>query len=188
MGATELTVDQLEDAARAVRSVTASLNGEPRSRWWEVHGDEAAMAVPGQSFRHRSMYQGDFNPVSLPMTWSDRAGPEGEPGYVVNVSVDELHEGPPRSVHGGYLAGIFDELLGAVQSLDEQGGGYTGRLTVWYRALTPLNTELEFHGWIHHAGGRRKVAKATCTANGTLTAEAEGLFVQPRRGVAQGSG
>ena len=83
-------------------------------------------------------------------------------------------------MHGGYLAALFDELLGGVQGRAHGGGGYTGRLTIRYRALTPVDEPLVFTGWITEDKGRRIITAATCrTADDRLTAEAEGLFVRP---------
>lgn len=127
------------------------------------------------------MFQGELNPVSLHLRWADQPGPTGEPGLAANLSVDELHEGPPRSVHGGYLAGLFDEVLGSVQGRAPGGGGFTGRLVVRYRALTPLDEDLVIAGWVTSSIGRRILTRGTCTvvSTGIVTAEAEALFVRP---------
>jgi acyl-CoA thioesterase FadM len=81
-------------------------------------------------------------------------------------------------VHGGYVAGLFDDVLGGTQALIEGPTGLTGTLTVRYRSLTPLDTDLVFLGWVDHARGRRILSKATCHAGDVLTAEAEALFVR----------
>ncbi|HEX7095845.1 MAG TPA: hypothetical protein VF183_08165, partial [Acidimicrobiales bacterium] len=94
------------------------------------------------------------------------------------VTLSRLYEGPPNGVHGGYVAGLFDDVLGATQSLIDGPTGLTGTLEVRYRNLTPLDAELVFLAWIHHVSGRRIVSRATCHAEGVLTAEAEALFVR----------
>jgi len=130
------------------------------------------------------MFQGALHPFSQHFEWQPEvAGPAGEPALAFEVTVPVLFEGPPRAVHGGYLAGLFDELLGAVQGKAEGGGGYTGRLTVRYRALTPVETPLVFTGWISSASGRRIETMATCRSGDTLCAEATGLFVRPAGGL-----
>ena len=92
------------------------------------------------------------------------------------VRFGSAYEGPPSSVHGGYVAAAFDELLGASQSL---GGrpGMTGRLTVNYRSPTPLNTELRFEGWVAKVEGRKTFTEGTVHVGDRLCAEAEGLFI-----------
>jgi acyl-coenzyme A thioesterase PaaI-like protein len=190
VGAVDAPADDLRRAAATVRTATASLAGPARPRWWEGRalgggddGGSTPVVPPGRGFRHHSMFQGELNPVSLHLRWEDRPGPAGEPGLAALLTVDELHEGPPRSVHGGYLAGLFDEVFGAVQGRAPGGGGFTGRLVVRYRALTPLDTELDIAGWVAGVAGRRIVVRGACRAGGHVTAEAEALFVRPADGL-----
>lgn len=104
----------------------------------------------------------------------------GHPTVTAVVCLGEDYQGPPGCVHGGYLAAMFDNLLGVLPyRLTGQRGAFTGRLTVRYRALTPLNTELILTGSLTSVRGRRATAAGQCHANGLLTAEAEALFVRP---------
>jgi acyl-coenzyme A thioesterase PaaI-like protein len=103
---------------------------------------------------------------------------DGSPGIRATATMSEAYEGPPHGLHGGFVAALFDEVLGATQSLSA-GPGVTGRLTVHFRHLTPIGERLTFDAWIDHEEGRRMLAKATChAADGTLCAEAEGLFIK----------
>lgn len=86
------------------------------------------------------------------------------------------YEGPPHGVHGGYVAALFDEVLGATQGLVGMTG-MTAVLRVRYRRVTPIGAPLRFTGWVHERRGRRLVAKATCETDGELTADAEGIFI-----------
>jgi acyl-CoA thioesterase FadM len=54
----------------------------------------------------------------------------------------------------------------------------TAILKVRYRQLTPLNEDLRLEAWIAEQRERRLVAKATCHAGDTLTADAEGIFMR----------
>ena len=92
------------------------------------------------------------------------------------VVFGSAYEGPPGSVHGGYVAAAFDEVLGFAQSLSGSPG-MTGTLTVRYRRPTPLHTELKFEGWVDRVEGRKIFTRAELRAAGELTAEAEGLFI-----------
>ncbi len=104
----------------------------------------------------------------------------GHPTVTALVCLGEAYEGPPGCVHGGYLAAMFDNLLGVLPyRLTGQKGAFTGRLTVRYRALTPLNTELVLAGRLTGARSRRVTAAGQCHAGGVLTAEADALFVRP---------
>jgi acyl-coenzyme A thioesterase PaaI-like protein len=86
------------------------------------------------------------------------------------------YEGPPHGVHGGFVAALFDEMLGSAQGLGA-APSMTGTLEVRYRHVTPLDEELRFEAWVDTRRQRSLVARATCHAGETLTAEARGLFV-----------
>ncbi|MCY3891469.1 MAG: PaaI family thioesterase [bacterium] len=104
----------------------------------------------------------------------------GHPTVTAVVCLGEDYQGPPGAVHGGYLAAMFDNLLGVLPyRLTGQRGAFTGRLTVRYRALTPLNAELVLTGRLTNVRSRRVIAAGQCHADGRLTAEAEALFVRP---------
>ncbi len=104
----------------------------------------------------------------------------GHPTVTAVVRLGDDYQGPPGCVHGGYLAAMFDNLLGVLPyKMTGRRGAFTGRLTVRYRALTPLNTDLVLTGRITDARSRRVTAAGQCHVDGLLTAEAEALFVRP---------
>ena len=84
------------------------------------------------------------------------------------------------------MAGLFDELMGAAQSLTGRPGGVTGRLTIRYRDLTPLDTDLVFRCWVERDRGcarhasRVRAADTLDTDAPVRTAEAEAIFVRRR--------
>ena len=86
------------------------------------------------------------------------------------------YEGPPGYAHGAVIAGIFDQILG-LANLAIGNVGMTGTLTIRYRKPTPLQTELVFAARTDRVSGRKIYVKGTVHAGDTLTAEAEGLFV-----------
>ena len=49
----------------------------------------------------------------------------GERSAIATVTFGSAYEGPPNSLHGGFVAATFDEVLGFVQSL----GGNPGMTT-----------------------------------------------------------
>jgi acyl-coenzyme A thioesterase PaaI-like protein len=105
------------------------------------------------------------------------------------VVTDDLHvqystylgagyEGPPGLVHGGVSALLLDQLLGETAAVGG-GPGMTGRLTVHYRRPTPLG-ELHLEGWVASREGRKTfVLGHLKDPQGTVTVEAEGLFILP---------
>ena len=95
---------------------------------------------------------------------------------VGEVTFGSAYEGPPGCVHGGYVAAVFDELLGATQSMSG-AQGMTAHLGVDYRSPTPLGQPLRMEGWLDRRDGRKIYARGAMYSGDTLTAEAEALFI-----------
>lgn len=92
------------------------------------------------------------------------------------VFMDWQYEGPPNSVHGGFVAALFDQFLGVGQSLTGQPG-FTGTLSVRYLKPTPIATQLRLEGWVEKVEGRKNILKAEMWAGDVKTATCEGLFI-----------
>ena len=172
----ELSSEQLLEAKLLVEKASEKLQGEPLPHWSEKPQGDGKQT--SKNYRSRSLFQGELHPFSPTVNWDLHSGPDGQPGYSFETTLTSLYEGAPKSVHGGYIAGLYDELLGAVQSLAEGATGYTGKLTVRYRAFTPTNTKLVFRGWVAQNNGRRISVKATCYDGQRLCSEAEALFLR----------
>lgn len=136
-------------------------------------GDEfdATVVYQAHRLRERSPFIGRANPVALPLEMEF-----GADGVEARPTFGTRYEGPPGCLHGGYIAGIFDEALGAAQTFSGQAG-MTGRLTIHYRSPTPLQTELHLRAWLESVSGRKIVCKGTLHAGDRLCAEADGLFI-----------
>jgi hypothetical protein len=104
--------------------------------------------------------------------------PDGEHHIEGAITFGPAYEGPPAHCHGGWVAAMFDELLGFVQLAP----GFTAYLKVDYRAPTPLNQELALRGWIESVEGRKRLIRGTCHLGDRLLSEAEGLFIAPKDG------
>jgi acyl-coenzyme A thioesterase PaaI-like protein len=166
------------DAARELLA-----DGEPRLRWYEA--DPTDRQATRRRNRELSAFTGTVNAVAPPMAVTPEEGPGGRPELVGRVRIDRTREGPPHSVHGGVVAGMFDELLGAAQRLGGSLGGVTARLTVRYRRPTPIEEDLELRAWVAEERNRRIVVKGECRvaegdgrADGPVTAEAEAIFLK----------
>lgn len=158
--------------------------GERRLRWYEQEAD-----ADGRRARNRdlSAWSGAVNAAAPPMRL-EVGERDGAPAIIGHVRLSRLREGPPGYVHGGVIAGLFDEVMGAAQRLGGGEGGMTGRLTVRYRKPTPLDTDLQFRAWIHEERPIRVVIRAESIIAAsvgderpTVTAAAEAIFVRPRR-------
>jgi uncharacterized protein (TIGR00369 family) len=122
---------------------------------------------------------GRENGAGLRAGWlSDRAA--GEVRSTV-VLAEQFH-GYPGIAHGGIVAALLDEAM--VRSLLLDGTFddlmVTARMSVAYRRATPTAQPLTVVGRLLRRGASRATAKAELRlADGTVTAEAEGLLTRP---------
>lgn len=87
-------------------------------------------------------------------------------------------EGPPELVHGGAIAAVLDEAMGAVCWMN--GHPVVGaRITINYRHLTPLGFQGDVESWIVQIEGRKISIKSRLSdGHGKVHAEGEALFIQ----------
>jgi acyl-coenzyme A thioesterase PaaI-like protein len=114
---------------------------------------------------------GKANPLGIAIT----AVQEGDEA-VARVVLGPAFEGAPGRSHGGVVAAVFDDTLGYVL-LMERTPAYTGRLSVTYRAPTPVNVPLEFRARLVERRGRKLTITGEARHGDTVVAEAEGLFI-----------
>lgn len=166
----------LAEATELARALRRRLAGPRRPRWYD---DEANAESPGarSAYLAHSPVRGQQNPLAPPLELETLERDDGSPAVAGRARLGMAYEGPPHGVHGGWVAALFDEVLGSVQGLAEQSG-VTGILTVRYRHLTPVDEELRLEGWLEKQRSRHLVARARCFAGDTLTADAEGVFVR----------
>jgi hypothetical protein len=157
-----------------------------------VAQDLARAAGPGKAPRGQPEHTGhpqDFfptspiigyaNPVAPPVdVWAVRVE-DGPPELRGRAFFGYPYEGPPTCVHGGVIAQLFDELLGSVTILTGRPG-MTGTLTVRYRRPTPLLAPLDLVARQTSIDGRKIYAWGGIYHDGSLTAEAEGIFIEVR--------
>ncbi len=132
----------------------------------------------------RSPVVGEASPISPRLAWEVFTRDDGTPGIEAKGTFGAVYEGPPGFVHGGWVACTFDEILG-IANIHSGNPGMTARLIVHYRKPTPLFRELTVRAWLDRIEGRRIMSRAEMYDGETLTAEAEGLFVQPRPEIAE---
>ena len=128
----------------------------------------------------RSPVVGHASPLAPRVEWEESdTAIDGRPGIEAHGTFGAPYEGPPGYVHGGMIALAFDEVLG-IANIAAGHPGMTARLTIHYRKPTPLFRELHFRAALDRVEGRRIMSRAEVWDGDTLTAQAEGLFVQPR--------
>lgn len=153
---------EVEDLADRLRHAVTDLTRVPTT--------PARADTPVSHLVERSPVTGASNPIAPPLRL--RFGRT----TVAHVVFTEQYEGPAGGVHGGVLAASFDEVLGIAQ-MAAGAAGYTGTLEVRYLAVTPLHTLVTFEAGVDAREGRKLRMWATASADGTVTAEATGVFV-----------
>lgn len=124
----------------------------------------------------RSPISGRSNPVAGPLLID---GFDDDGVLHAHATYGHAYEGPPASLHGGVVAGAFDEMVGVGQVAAGQAG-FTGRLTVRMKKTTPLHTRIEYEAGVSKVDGRKISVWSRSTANGEVVGEAEALMITPR--------
>jgi acyl-coenzyme A thioesterase PaaI-like protein len=169
----------LDAALATARTLRAGLDDQPPLvRWYELveHGKGGREASRG-FHDEQGPLRGLANVVAPPMRSTLTTRADGTAVLRATVRLGRRYEGPPRAVHGGIVAALFDELLGSAQNLAGVRG-MTAKLTIRYRKPTPIDEDLELEGWVDRERGRSVVVLGTCHARGQLVAQAEGLFMR----------
>jgi acyl-coenzyme A thioesterase PaaI-like protein len=165
----------LEEAADRIEEIGRSLAA--------VAGPKVRRVLPDlesqvQEFFPTSPVMGLNNPLSPPLVVHVVDGPEGgHPEIRAEAWFDWAYEGPPNGVHGGVVAEVFDDVLGAA-TIVAGNPGMTGTLTIRYRKLTPIRTPLRIEARCLSRSGRKVKAWAGIYHGDLLTAEADGLFIE----------
>jgi acyl-coenzyme A thioesterase PaaI-like protein len=173
LDAPEAGAEALSTVTRAVAEVRerigtlATLRGRERADW---PTDELPVS-------ERSPFAGKSNPIAAPLHLeTDGVTTRGWAVY------GNAYEGGPGDMHGGVVLGAFDDLLGAAQMVGDVAGR-TGTMTVRFRAPSPLGERIDYEATIERVERRKVFCRGTARAGDLLLAEAEAIFVAPRRRV-----
>lgn len=173
------SVEQVEQSAAELERLTAGLASAPRCHGTLAFMAEGSHGSYGEINHELNAVGGQSNPLAPGLNqWLEGGVAHG------TVRCGYAYEGPPGFVHGGHVAAIFDQFLGMAQLA---GGrpGMTGSLTVRYLHPTPLNRELRLRAEVVERAGRKTVMRGEISSDGTVTATAEGLFIEPNRPIQQ---
>ena len=169
------------DDARLVALITQAqaladhLEGHPSLR---LKGGLSGAGGEDGVLVERSGISGRSNPLAPPL-FIDMSDPEITRGHAVWT---DAYEGPPHSLHGGFVAAAFDDLLGCAQMASGYAG-FTGTLTVRMILPTPLNRRIDYEAGVRSVEGRKILCWGTAKDGDNLLAEAECLFIRPKSGL-----
>jgi len=114
---------------------------------------------------------GPANPTSVDIR--SRIVPDGAAAEVV---FGPAFEGAPGRAHGGMVAAVFDDLLGHAMA-GTRSIGFTGRLTVHYRAPVPIDTEIAFRLHTGAREGRKLHVHGDARLGDQVLATADALMI-----------
>jgi hypothetical protein len=174
--AAELDNEALTEAAEAMEGIAerlAARAGPRRSR------NQPDLARAAQDFFPTSPVIGLANPLAPPVLVTVVAGAGGRREIRGEANFGFAYEGPPTCVHGGVIAEVLDEVLGAANIVADHAA-MTGTLTVRYNSPTPLNTDLRVEARFVEQDGRKIHAWGGIYHGDVLTAEANGIFIEVR--------
>jgi acyl-coenzyme A thioesterase PaaI-like protein len=103
----------------------------------------------------------------------------GEDGLVrFDIVCPEGHEGGPGVAHGGWTAGVLDEVLGHVPILHGQMT-VTGTLNVRFVKPVPIERPLVARAWVDHVDGKKwhLAGELVLASSGAQLAIATGIFI-----------
>ena len=172
----EISAATAEAALAHATALRDALDGPLAARWYEGEGASPSSSHARATYPEQSPLRGERNVLAPPLS-VERVETEKGPRMLGRATLSRSSEGPPHGVHGGFVAALFDEMLGAAQGLAPPAG-VTALLEVRYRKITPIETPLVFESWIEDARQRRVTIRATCHAGDVLTADAKGTFIR----------
>lgn len=118
-----------------------------------------------------SPVSGSANPLNMGL----RIGREGD-GAIGRVTLAPGWQGAPERSHGGVVAAIMDEVLGALLPITGVTA-FTGELTVRYEAPCPLGVPLEFRSELVDRIGRKLFLECVGRSEAGVFATAKSVFI-----------
>lgn len=170
-------IPQLHAIADTLELTADNFAAQPRIYGRALFAGGGTHGSMGQISHELNPVAGISNPLAPPLNvWFADGVTHGR------ATLGWAYEGPPGSVHGGFVTALFDQFMGVAQASGGQPG-MTGTLSTRYHRRTPLNTELHFRGWVEKIEGRKTFVHAEIHAGEVLTASCDGVFVQPPGGM-----
>lgn len=149
----ESTIDDMELAAKELERIAEALEADPKRVRDLSHFGKSLQVEAKDGERLNSHLarpgSGAGSPHGLDMT-VHRHGDR----IHARFTFGSADEGPPQRAHGGMVALAFDDALGFVLNM-HQIIAYTGRLSISYKAGSPLGIPLAITAWMENREGRK---------------------------------
>jgi hypothetical protein len=167
---TEVDQDVIRSARAQIQAVTETLRTRQHDETQVVH-----YALNGRPLAWSNPVIGLRNPIAPPLNIQhDRHGARCWSDFNLSAA----YQGPPGLVHGGVCALVLDHVLGEAASEGLTKPLFTGTITVRYLRGTPLG-RLRAEANIERIEGIKTFVSGHLSDSEGITAEAEGIFIQP---------
>jgi hypothetical protein len=166
---TEAEQDAIDAARTAIQTATDALRSRQQGESQVVR-----YAVGGRPVVWSNAVIGLRNPIAPPLTIHHDDGTRCWSDFTLNGA----YEGPPGLVHGGVCALVLDHVLGEAASEGLTKPLFTGTITVRYVRGTPLG-RLRAEAAVERTEGIKSFVSGHLSDAEGITAEAEGIFIQP---------
>lgn len=170
--------ESLEAAAALIRQALTVVSGSTRGGRYEGQAGLRPGADTNDEIWETHAAFGASNPLAPPVDVIEEDGGR----LIGTVTFGPAWEGGPGAVYGGFIAAVFDGMLGrAVISAGYLG--VTKSLSVRFRRPTPLLRELRIEAVAGTRDGREVPVRGTLWDGDAVTCEAEATFacVDPSR-------
>jgi hypothetical protein len=167
---TEAEQDSIAAARTAIQAATDTLRSRQR--------DESTVVlytVGGRPVVWSNAVIGLRNAIAPPLTIHHES--DGTRCWS-EFTLGAAYEGPPGMVHGGVCALVLDHVLGEAASEGLTKALFTGTITVRYVRGTPLG-RLRADAGVERTEGIKSFVSGRLSDAEGVTAEAEGIFIQP---------
>ena len=115
---------------------------------------------------------GRSHPCAPQLTWQEELN-----RITGTVTFGQAFEGPPGHTHGGWVAGIFDHIMGMTH-VRTGHPGMTSGLSIRYLRPTPLHEVIHISAEAVELDDKRTEVKATMRLGDLVTTTAEAIFVR----------
>lgn len=172
----EVDDEMFERITTDARGLLAAVEATPERVRTPLDMVHAVFVVPPPDGRGRTNFPDDIvTGKANPLGMAADITRQGDVA-VLRTTLGPAFEGAPGRAHGGAVAALMDEVMGFVLSINATPA-YTGRLTITYRAPTPLGVEVEMRAKLRSRHGRKLHIEADARHGTTLIAHGEGLFI-----------
>ena len=188
----DLTPDEVATFVRTLAALR-----EVQDAFAAARHDPAVLAAVGEQLRHVAarlapLHASADDQLSGRVLELPSRGSALVPPVVERLRTPERFEGTVRlgrwamgsnmAAHGGVIPLVLDEVLGVLAVRRASGRTRTAYLTTQYRAVTPVDRDLDVVAWVESVEGRKLFVRGEIRHEGVLTAESQALFVVLRDG------